>query len=93
MKREFRVAVTTDKQTGRLMAVYFQVRRGKAAEVREFEQGNALANYNANGELLGIELLGPCKLKVVDQIAEKDGVVRQFIRSNAPRKMLVGSSR
>lgn len=89
MPREFRINVTTDKETGDLMAVYFQVRRGRAAKVREFSDGNALANYNAAGELLGIELLAPCKVSVVDTIAKRDSVVKKFVRSNAPRKMLV----
>ena len=91
MDREFRVAVTTDAQTGDLMAVYFQVRRGKATKVREFEHGNALANYNHKGELLGIELLGPCHVKVVDRIAKKDATVKRFVRSSAPRRMLLAS--
>ena len=71
------------------MAVYFQVRRGRVAKVREFSDGNALVNYNSDGELLGIELLAPCNVSVVDKIAKKDSVVKRFVRSNAPRQMLV----
>jgi hypothetical protein len=90
MKRDFFVGVTTDSRTGRLMAVYFQFRRGKAAKVREFADGNAFANYNEKGELLGIELLGPCKVEVVDKIAKRDDL-KKFIRSAAPSAMLVGA--
>lgn len=89
MEREFHVAVTTDKKTGELLAVYFQVRRGHAAKVREYENGNAFANFNEDGELLGIEMIGPCSVQVMDKIAKKDRDVKRFIRSNAPRRMLL----
>jgi hypothetical protein len=89
MDREYRVAISTDAATGELLAVYFQVRRGIATRVREFADGAALANYNRAGKLLGIELLGPCSVQVVDQIAKKDAAVKKFVRANSPRKMLV----
>src|SRR5207302_1987158 len=54
-----RVDVAIDKDTGRTLAVYFQIRNGKAAEVREIEDGVAYANYNRKGELLGVEILAP----------------------------------
>lgn len=89
MEREFHVAITTDKKTGELLAIYFQVRKGHAAKVREYENGNAFANFNEDGELLGIEMIGPCSIRVMDEIAKKDRDVKRFIRSNAPRRMLV----
>jgi hypothetical protein len=89
MEREFRVIISTDKKTGAFLAAYFQVRRGHAAKVREYEDGNAFANFNEAGELLGIELLGPCRVKIVDKIAKKDREVKRFVRANAPRRMLV----
>ncbi len=91
MEREYHVSITTDKKTGDLLAIYFQVCRGKASRVREFDDGNALANYNEQGELLGIELLGPCSVRIVDRIAKKDNDVKRFIRRTAPRRMLVAS--
>jgi hypothetical protein len=89
MEREFRVAISTDSKTGEFLAAYFQVRPGRAAKVREYEGGNALANFNEAGELLGIELLGPCRLEIVDKIAKQDPEVKRFVRSHAPRRMLV----
>jgi hypothetical protein len=62
MEREFQVVISTDKKTGAFLAAYFQVRRGHAAKVREYEGGNAFANFNEAGELLGIELLAPVGL-------------------------------
>ena len=88
MQYLFKVSVETNNHTGEILAVYFQVRKGKAVEVQEFENGNAFANYGRKGELLGIELLAPCKLKVLDQIMKTEPQPRMFVRNAMPRKML-----
>lgn len=86
MKPSFRISVGTNERTGEIMAVYFQVRKGHAAEVREFADGAAFANYSRKGELLGVEILAPCRLSVLDKIAG-DRNVKQFIRRGIPRQM------
>jgi hypothetical protein len=86
MKRNFHTSICVNQETGELMAVYFQVRKGKAVEVREFADGAAFANYARNGELLGIELLAPCRLSVLDRITP-DRQERRFIRDSIPKKM------
>lgn len=82
----FGVLVTTNKLTGEIMSAYLQIREGKAAEVREFCNGSAFANYNRKGELIGIELLAPCRLSVLTRISQ-DSNVRRFIRRGIPRQM------
>ena len=37
--------------------VYIEVREGKSASVREYENGKMFADYDDYGELLGIEIL------------------------------------
>ncbi|MCC6494473.1 MAG: hypothetical protein IT424_15795 [Pirellulales bacterium] len=86
MKRSFHTSLSINQNTGELMAVYFQVRKGKAADVKEFANGAAFGNYSRNGELLGVELLGPCKLSVLDRITP-DRTERNFIRQSIPKKM------
>ena len=86
---EFRVNIEVEKATGELLAAYFQIRKGKAAKVREFAEGNALANYGVDGLLLGIEILGPCNVTVVDKIAPKEPQVKRFIRDNIPRALAI----
>lgn len=88
MKFRFRVAVQTDERSGRIMSAYLQFREGKAAKVVEYADGNAFANYNRKGELLGIELLGPCRLSVLEKVA-KTKEVRDFVRRVTPREMAV----
>ncbi len=86
---EFNVVCEVEKATGELLAVYFQIRKGKSAKTREFANGNAFANYAANGQLLGIEILGPCSIGVIDQIAPKEPQVKRFVRDNIPRAMAI----
>jgi hypothetical protein len=84
----FRFSVETDKETGRILAAYLQVRKGKAAEVNELAEGAAFANYNDKGKLLGLEILGPCQVTLIERIAQSEPVqVRDFFRNNMPRKM------
>ncbi len=84
--------VQTDARNGNLTAVYFQVRKGKAAQVKELAGGNAFANYNARGQLLGVELLAPCDIAVLDRIARKESnKVRNFFRQSVPRHMATSS--
>lgn len=90
-KLEMSVSVSIEKETGRVLAVYFQIRKGQAVKVREFANGNAFANYSATGKLLGIELLGPCEIKVLDQIAQNEPNAKKFVRGAIPRSMALAS--
>jgi hypothetical protein len=85
----FEVSVSTDNDTGDILAVYLRLRKGKSAEVVELDDGNAFADYDRRGKLLGIELLGPCEVKVLDKITRKEPVVvRKFVRRAVPREMV-----
>jgi uncharacterized protein YuzE len=87
----FQVSVSHDETTGKLLAVYFRVRKGQSAKTVEHADGAAFADYDRRGNLLGIELLEPCSISVLDLIAEKPPV-KKFIRESIPRHMeLVGS--
>lgn len=96
MKFSFQVMVTNDNRTGKILSVYFRIRSGKAAQVKEFQDGAAFANYNHKGELIGIELLAPCQLAVLDKISKSEPKaqleVRRFVRGNMPRDMVLSAS-
>ena len=92
-KLTFGISITTDESTGEVLSVYFQIRKGKALETREFADGAAFADYNKTGELVGVELLAPCKVSVVDQLAENEpshvrSRTKKFIRTAGPRQMV-----
>lgn len=93
MKFQFAVQITVDEATGQPISVYFQVRRGKVHETREFADGAAFADYDRTGALLGIELLSPCKVEIVDQLAANEPVdlrreTKRFMRNSGPRYMI-----
>jgi uncharacterized protein YuzE len=90
-KFHLQYSVETDEGTGDVIAVYFKVRKGKAAATKEVLGGKVFADYNSKGELLGVEMLGPCEVKVLDQITEVPRE-RQFILSHTPRAMLLPSA-
>lgn len=88
MKYAFKISVTSNEANGDILAVYIQFRKGKAVDVKEFGDGAAFANYGKKGELLGIEMLQPCKLSVLDQIPKTDAASKKFIRNAVPPSML-----
>jgi uncharacterized protein YuzE len=91
MKKSFTFGIrnSTDKETGQLLAVYLKVREGKSAKIKEFAHGNVFADYDSRGNLLGIELLGPCEIRTLDQITRKEPVIRRFVREAIPNKLVV----
>lgn len=89
-KSSFSIDVSVDEETGRLMACYINLREGQAAETRELQPGRAYADYDDEGQLIGIELLGPCSLTVLDSIAEKEPEsVKRFVLGAPPRELVL----
>jgi uncharacterized protein YuzE len=91
-KNEFQFGLTVETQdaTGKVMAVYFTVRKGTSYKVKEYDNGNVFADYDRSGKLLGIEMLAPSNAKVLDEIAV-DAPVRKFVRGAIPIAMLCAS--
>lgn len=85
MKPSFEVSIETDHRTGEIMVVYLQVRRGKVAKTKELVDGTAFADYNAKGELLGVEFLAPCSVNLSDKISDAPDV-KKFIRQKLPTR-------
>jgi hypothetical protein len=89
-KFSFRMSIENDNKTGAVLAVYFQIRKGDSAKVVEYADGGVFADYNRKGELLGIEMLAPCKASVLNKIAVQEPE-RRFVKANVPVGMLVTS--
>jgi uncharacterized protein YuzE len=86
----FEVTISPDLTTGRILAVYFRIRRGKVAQTREFAEGNAFADYDRRGRLLGVEILGPCEVTVLNKITHGERApVKQFLQNSIPRGMVL----
>ena len=90
---EMGMMVTLDNNTGELQAVYFHIRPGKASHVEEMADGRVFVNYNSKGQLLGVEMLAPCSIRVFDRITTGEslvnrGRIRRFMKDSVPRKMV-----
>jgi hypothetical protein len=67
-----------------------RIREGDVASTKEVKDGYAYADYDVEGLLLGIELLGPCEVEVLDTIVENEPEpVKRFLRGGAPRELVV----
>ena len=88
-KPAFRVETSVDDDTGGVVAVYLRVRDGEVAETKEVEDGIVYADYDSQGSLLGIELLGPCDVTVLESVtANEPEPVKRFLRGGAPRGLV-----
>jgi len=89
MKHSFDVRISVDERTGAVVSAYFEIRKGRSAQTKEYGDGAAFADYDKRGQLLGIELLAPCKLSVLNKIDGSEPEVRNFVKSAAPRAMVM----
>ena len=90
MKTRFDVRISVDERTGDVVSVYLEIRKGRSAQTKEYCDGSALADYDKSGELLGIELLAPCKLSVLNKIEGAEPVlIRKFVKTATPRAMVI----
>lgn len=94
-KREYMldISVCIDDDTGLPLSMYFQIRDGKVDNVLEHCEGNAFANYDKHGKLLGIELLAPCEVKALDKIVVEEPTIgrnriKKFFRTAGPRELV-----
>jgi hypothetical protein len=86
---KFHLEAAVDDNTGRMIAVYLRVRQGEVATTKEIEPGVAYADYDSQGTLLGIELLGPCQAAVLDSIASGEPEpVKRFLHGSVPRELV-----
>jgi len=89
----FKLEASFDDSTGQVVAVYLRIREGDVANTKEVKDGYAYADYDAEGMLLGIELLGPCEVEVLDSIVENEPEpVKRFLRGGTPRELVCRQS-
>ncbi len=84
----FGVSVETDTRTGEILAVYFSFRKGESAVTKELSDGDAFADYDSKGNLLGLELLSPCSGRLLTKIEGMEPESRKFLKDSAPRAMV-----
>ena len=88
-ERAFRVRVTCDMDTGQVLAAYIRIRKGEVAETKEIIPCSAIADYDAAGELLGVELISPCEIADLDFLFEREPApIKRFFHESAPLGMV-----
>ena len=86
------VSLSVDENTGGIRAAYLRVREGEVADTREVAEGSAFADYDAEGVLLGVELLAPCNVEVIDLLAASEPeAIRRFLKGGPPRELIANS--
>lgn len=89
MTTKFKLEVSFNDGTGQPVAAYLRIRKGDVAETREVQEGVAFADYDNTGVLLGIELLAPCRLAVLDDLSQTEPEsVRRFLRGGLPCELI-----
>lgn len=88
MSYHYSVTVDTESATGEIRAVYLQIRSGKSARVKEFQGGDVLADYDKDGNLLGIEVLAPCRISLLEKILGDEPQTKRFVKRSIPRKLV-----
>ena len=76
---------------GGIQAVYITVRNNKVAKTKEIVEDTLLADYDRRGRLVGIEILGPVKIRRITPLVEQTQRRRfaRFVRQGAPGGMLL----
>ncbi len=91
-KPDFRLEASFDQESGRIMAVNLRVRDGKVARTREIKGGVVNADYDPDGLLLGVEVLGPCEVETLENAAAGESdAVKAFLRNGAPRGLVIAA--
>lgn len=89
MRPRFHVDVSFNETTGQPVAAYLRVRDGEVAETREVKEGVAFADYDEQGLLLGVELLAPCRVEVLDDLSRAEPEsIRRFLTGGPPRELV-----
>jgi Protein of unknown function (DUF2283) len=84
----FQLEASVD-DTGRIVAAYLRVRDGQVAETKELQEGVAYADYDSQNMLLGVELLGPCEVAVLDAlVGNEPESIRRFLSGGVPRGLV-----
>ncbi len=77
--------------TGELSAAYFRFRDGKVGKTVEVASGKAFADYSHSGKLLGVEVIAPCNIRVISNLAPKNerAPITKFVRNSGPRSLVL----
>ena len=85
-----RIQVSVSPRTGKIEAAYIRLRDGATHETRDADDdGNAFADYSADGVLLGIEVLAPCTASALDRITKDEPDPYRGVSRYTPHELVL----
>jgi uncharacterized protein YuzE len=79
----FEISVS-GRDDGTLEAAYIRFRMGDVATTKELEEDTLIADYDADGNLLGVEILAPVQLSHIERLVDRQRrpAFRVFVKKN-----------
>ncbi len=76
---------------GTLQAVYIRLRRSKIARTKEVVEDVVMADYDVRGQLVGIEILAPVKLRIIRRLVDEPRrrPFSRFVKEQAPADLVL----
>jgi hypothetical protein len=89
----FEISISS-RDDGTLEAMYIRLSDDKVATTKEIRDDVLLADYSASGELVGIEILAPVRLKDLVRLVDqpKRAGFRRFVEETAPEELVLANS-
>ncbi|HEX4125028.1 MAG TPA: DUF2283 domain-containing protein [Tepidisphaeraceae bacterium] len=83
---------TSGRDDGTVEAVYIQFSTDPVHRTKEIHEDTVLADYSADGKLVGIEIIAPIRFaeleKLIDEQPKREPI-RRFIQRSAPRDLVL----
>lgn len=86
----FEISISA-RDDGTLEALYIRLSTNKVAKTKEVSgPAEVLADYDANGRLVGIEILSPVRLSKLAELVDRPRrkPFRKFVRTAAPEELV-----
>lgn len=87
----FEISISA-KDDGTIEAIYISLGSGgKVAKTEEIDGDALLADYDANGALVGLEVLAPVRISNSAKLVDKPirPIFRKFVRRTAPQEFVL----
>ncbi len=89
-QRGFELSISASAD-GALQAVYIRLRRNKVARTKEIVADVVMADYDGRGQLIGIEILAPVKLRIIRRLVDEPRrqPFSRFVKEQAPADLVL----
>ncbi len=84
----------SSREDGTLEAIYIRVSDGEVAESKEIEQDVVIADYDKDGNLVGVEILSPVRIASLNMLVknQRRTAFQRFVEESFPRSFVAHCS-